>query len=83
MSDGQKPKNNITISKSGDVPVRSIDPTTGRQNRSFAQPNPSVVQPKIEPKAHAGVEDEVEALNENSTKNRNYLQDEDDESNSE
>lgn len=76
-SDGQKPKNRITISKGGDVPARSVDPETGRQDRSFAQPNPSVPQREVEPKAHASAQDEVEALNENSTQNRDYSQDED------
>lgn len=77
FSEGQKPKNNITISKGGDVPARKVDAETGRQDRSYAQPNPSVPQREVEPKAHASAQDEVEALNDNSTQNRDYSQDED------
>lgn len=69
---GEKPKNNITISKGGDVPARSVNAETGEQDRSFAQPNPSKPQPDVEAQAHASAQDEVEALNQNSTKGRTY-----------
>ena len=75
FKDGEKPKNNISISKGGDVPSRQIDPETGKTDRSFAQPNPAIPQREVEPKAHANIEDEVEALNNNSTKGRDYTRD--------
>lgn len=75
FKDGEKPKNHISISKGGDVPTRKIDPETGKTDRSFAQPNPALPQSKIEPKTHANVEDEAEALNNNSTQGRDYTRD--------
>lgn len=78
FEDGKKPQNNITISKGG-VAERKINPNTGETDRSFAQPNPNVPQRKVEPKAHASAQEEVEALNENSTKGHTYVEDEGDE----
>jgi len=69
---GDKPKNRITISKGGDVPPRRINADTGRQDRSFAQPNPAKPLPEVEKKAHATAQDEVEALSKNSKKGRKY-----------
>ena len=77
FKDGQKPKNRITISKGGETPIRQVDPETGVVDRSFAQPNPTTPQREVEPKTHASAQDEVEALNENSTKGRTYSEDED------
>jgi hypothetical protein len=76
FEDGKKPRNRITISKSGET-IAKVDPETGATDRSFAQPNPAVPQREVEPKAHAGAQDEVEALNENSTKGRTYSPEED------
>lgn len=78
--DGEKPKNRITVSKSGENPPRQVDPDTGTVDRSFAQPNPSIPPREIEPKAHANAKDEIEALNKNSTKSRTYSPDEDEDS---
>lgn len=80
FKEGQKPKNRITISKSGadSAAPRKIDPDTGVVDRSFAQPSPVKPPREVEPKAHASVEDEVEALNENSTEGRTYQREEDD-----
>ena len=78
--DGKKPKNRITVSKSGENPPRQIDPDTGTVDRSFAQPNPSIPPREIEPKAHANAKDEIEALNKNSTESRTYSPDGDEDS---
>ena len=79
FSDGKgKPKNRIAISKGGDTPARQVNPDTGTTDRSFAQPNPTIPQREVEPKAHANAQDEVEALNKNSTQDRTYSQDGDD-----
>ena len=83
FKDGQKPKNRVTISKGGDVAPHKIDPDTGKVDRSFAQPNPGAKNPNITPKAHASAADEVEALTKNSTKDREYKQDEDEGSDTE
>jgi hypothetical protein len=79
FEDGKKPRNRVTISKSGEA-VAKVDPETGVTDRSFAQPNPAVPQRKVEPKAHANAQDEVEALNQNSTQGRTYSPDEDEDS---
>lgn len=78
FEDGKKPKNRITISKSGEGDARHIDPDSGKTDRSFAQPNPAVTQREVEPKAHASAQDQVEALNENSSEGHTYSQEEDD-----
>lgn len=75
-NEGDKPKNNITISRGGDS--NHIVTPTGKVNRSFAQPNPESNAEDIKPKAHASAQEEVEALSKNSTKNRTYEQGEDD-----
>jgi len=77
FKDGKKPRNRIAISKGGETPARQINPETGVVDRSFAQPSPATPQREVEPKAHASAQDEVEALNENSTKGRTYSPDED------
>lgn len=77
INNGDKPKNNITISKGG-VAERRINPDTGETDRSFAQPNPNITQREVEPKAHASAQEEVEALNENSTEGRTYVEDDGD-----
>ena len=77
FEEGQKPKNRITISKSSDSTVR-LDPDSGKTDRSFAQPNPSVAPRQVDPKANASAQDQVEALNENSVEGRTYSQEEDD-----
>ena len=77
FEDGKKPKNRITISKGGETAARQVNPDTGTTDRSFAQPNPAVSQPEVEAKAHANAQDEVEALNKNSTKGRTYSPEED------
>lgn len=71
INKGDKPKNKITISKSGDS-IHKLDPITNETDRSFAQPNPVTPPKEVEPKAHASAQDEVEALSENSTKGRIY-----------
>lgn len=71
INEGEKPKNKITISKSGDS-VHRIDPVTNKTDRSFAQPNPVTPPQEVEPKAHANAQDEVEALSKNSTSGRSY-----------
>lgn len=71
FQDGQKPKNNITISKSGES-VHKLDPVTNKTDRSFAQPNPTTPPQEVEPKAHANAQDEVEALSKNSTAGHTY-----------
>ena len=76
---GDKPKNRITISKSGDVVARNIDPDTGKVDRSFAQPNPALPERNVEPKAHANEQEESDALNKNSVKGRQYTKKENDE----
>lgn len=75
INKGDKPKNNITISKSGDS-VHRLDPATNKTDRSFAQPNPTTPPQKVEPKAHASAQDEVEALSKNSTSGRTYKREE-------
>ena len=77
FKDGKKPRNRIAISKGGETPARQVDPETGSVDRSFAQPNPVTPQREVEPKAHASAQDEVEALNKNSTKGRTYSEEED------
>jgi len=79
FKDGNRPKNRITISKSGEdnVAPRIIDPATNTTDRSFAQPSPVTPPREVEPKAHASAQDEVEALNENSTEGRTYQKEED------
>ncbi len=77
FKEGAKPANRVTISKGGETPARKVNPATGETDRSFAQPNPSVPPREVQPKAHAGVEDEIEALNANSTHGNTYSQDED------
>ena len=72
FKDGQKPKNNITVSKSGATPARLINPDTGVSDRSFAQPNPVTPPAEITPKAHGSAQEEVEALNRNSTRGKTY-----------
>ncbi len=78
FKDGNKPKNRVTISKSGDVVARQVDPETGAVDRSFAQPNPSLPPREVEGRTHASLEDEVEALNRNSTQGREYVEDDED-----
>lgn len=71
----EKPKNHVSISRGGDE-VKKIDPDSGETiNRSFAQPNPDTPPPEVEPKAHASVKEEKEALTENSQEGRNYSND--------
>ncbi len=77
FQDGQKPKNDITISKGNDQP-RKVDPESGKVDRSFAQPNPTLPAPKVEPKAHASAQDEIDAVNKNSTTGRTHERDEGD-----
>ena len=72
FKDGEKPQNKVTISKSGAVPARRVDPDTGASDRSFAQPNPVLPPEEIAPKAHASAAEEVEALNRNSSRGKNY-----------
>jgi len=67
---GKKPKNRITISKGTDVTRRIND--DGEVDRSFAQPNPALPPRVVEPKAHASLEDEADALKKNSVKGRSY-----------
>lgn len=74
---GDKPQNNVTVSKSSAAP-RKINPESGQVDRSFAQPNPAIEQPKVEPKAHASAQDEVEALEKNSEQGRDYKNDDGD-----
>jgi hypothetical protein len=77
FKDGEKPKNNVTVSR-GTTPARNINADTGKAaDRSFAQPNPALPPREIEPKAHADVKDEAEALRENSTKGHKYTSEED------
>ena len=73
FSEGKKPENKITISRGGDVPARKLDTTTGKVDRSFAQPSPTVEQPVVVPKVHANKEDAAEALEKNSKKKRKYV----------
>lgn len=75
-TNGNKPKNNISISRSGDVPARKVNAETGETDRSFAQPNPAVEHNTPTPKAHASQQDEAEALENNSTLGRKYPNDE-------
>jgi len=77
FEEGKKPKNKITLSK-GDGGERKIDMTTGKTDRGFAQQNPNTPARDIEPKAHASAQDEVEALNKNSTKGRSYVEGDED-----
>ena len=74
-NEGEKPKNNMTISRGGDS-NHVVDPN-GKVNRSFAQPNPASAD-DIKGKAHASAQEEVEALSKHSTKNRTYVKGEDD-----
>jgi len=67
---GKKPQNRITISKGTDV-TRRIN-ADGEVDRSVAQPNPALPPRVVEPKAHASLEDETEALKKNSVKGRDY-----------
>jgi hypothetical protein len=76
FNNGDKPKNNITISK-GNKETHKISPD-GKVDRSFAQPNPSLPEKKVDAKAHASAQDEVEALSKNSTQGRTYSDDDDD-----
>ncbi len=69
-------KNNITISRGGDS--NHVVGPTGEVNRSFAQPSDAAADEKIDPKAHASAQDEVEALSKNSTKGRTYTKGGDD-----
>ncbi len=78
INDGDKPVNKITISK-GDT-QHKLDPNTNKMDRSFAQPNPKTPPPAVEAKTHASAQDEVEALNKNSTEGRSYVEDDGDES---
>ena len=68
----KKLKNNITVSRSGEVLARKIDAETGKADRSFAQPNPAIPHPEVKPKAHASEEEAMEALKRNSKKGRDY-----------
>lgn len=80
---GDKPKNNITISQGRQVPP-SVDDRGHRQKaeeeasvvaeRSFAQPNPILPPRKVEPKAHANAQEEADALKKNSQQKRKYEQ---------
>ena len=73
INNGDKPKNNVTISKGG-AAERKVNPDTGETSRSFAQPNPLSPPKEVEAKAHASAQDEVEALSKNSTTGRSYKQ---------
>lgn len=77
FKNNKKQDNRVTISKGGDTPPLKVDPDTGETDRSFAQPNPSIPPREVTPQAHASVEDEIEALNSNSTRGQIYLQEED------
>lgn len=72
---GKKPENKITISK-GDA-NRQVIKANGNVDRSIAQPNPALPQEEIKPKAHASEDEKARALTENSTRGRDY-QDQDD-----
>lgn len=69
---GEKPKNNVTISRGGETPSRKVDPDTGKTNRSFAQPSPSANPNNPTPKNHASAEDAIEALERNSKNHKKY-----------
>lgn len=74
FKDGDKPKNNVTISKSS-APARQVNPDSGKVvDRSFAQPNPALPQREIESKTHASAKDEADALSQNSAEGRTYEQ---------
>lgn len=75
-TNSNKLKNNISISRGGDVPARKINAETGETDRSFAQPNPAVEHQDPAPKAHASQKDEAEALEKNSILGRKYPNDE-------
>lgn len=77
FKDNEKPSNRVTISKGSETPPRKVNPDTGETDRSFAQPSPSMPPREVKPKAHASVEDEIEALNSNSTQGNTYSQEED------
>ena len=72
MGDGKSKK--VTISKSGtdQVAPRKVDPDTGKTDRSFAQPNPTIQHNNPSPRPHATAADAVEALEKNSTQGRQY-----------
>jgi len=70
FNQGDKPKNNMTISKGG--AAEHIIGPNGKTDRSFAQPNPAMPPRAVEAKAHASAQDEVEALTKNSTAGRAY-----------
>lgn len=71
---GDGKSNKVTISRSGgeNVAPRKVDPDTGKTDRSFAQPNPSVQHPAPQAKDHATAADAVEALERNSRQGRSY-----------
>jgi len=73
--EGDKPKNNITISRGNDT-THQVG-ADGVVDRSFAQPNPSLPAREVEVKAHANEKDEAKALSENSVEGRDYKKDED------
>lgn len=77
FKDNKKLSNRVTISKGSETPPRRVDPDTGETDRSFAQPNPLLPPREVKPQAHASVEDEIQALNANSTNGNTYLQEED------
>ncbi len=77
FKDNKKPDNRVTISKGTETPPRMVDTDPEGTDRSFAQPNPSMPPREVKPKAHASAEDEIEALNSNSTHGNTYSQEED------
>lgn len=70
-----KPDNRVTISRGGNVPSRKVNPETGKTDRSFAQPNPAVEHPQINPKAHASEDAARKALEANSKMGKTYDED--------
>jgi len=71
---GDKPQNKITISKSSGT-TRRVDAESGKADRSFAQPNPNIPPREVDAKAHANVQDELEAINKNSRTGRKHERD--------
>jgi hypothetical protein len=76
FTQGDKPDNEITISKGGDVPARKIKPETGETNRSFAQPSPTAETKPLTPRTHASAQEEVEAIRRNTVKKGERADDE-------
>lgn len=71
-----KPEDNkVTISRGGNVPARKVVPESGKTDRSFAQPNPSVEHPQVTPKAHASENAARKALEANSKLGKSYNED--------